>query len=575
MKRILRIASLVVILTLLLSTTLYAAWVYKFPTTVTDTSNVTRAYYPVDLGYGTGDLVSSGKILATGLDTNMQIGSTSIEYMLVDDRVMTVIPSLPANGSQIVSLYTGYTPNQTSLPIITGSGGFTTITDHANLEFATQFLEEWTDTYVVHTDGTVNELITKANAWKVVTSDVVNGLAAYVPTYASEIVVDAAGVTLDTIVGADWGAQTFTATADTLVSRCTLLTGIGGSAANMIVSLRATAAGVPTGADLAVSPLTSLPPGNDTAIFTFNCPYKLTNGTVYAIVIRGYNVTVDPVAWYNNANPYAGGSRFTSADSGGTWTVQAGDDFRSEIFDSLGVMAVTGITTAEYDFEIEADTVNLTMDVAGVQVDTRAIGAGVPGNANNWILGADTPYIGAYSHTTAVGGVSEKILYQPNAIVVGTTLPNRAVPASYDGTITWGANANVTINYGEMESYASTTAAATGITGGFDVPSSAIPATWFARGGNAANLPFYDSFSEVSTQTGQPVHMIYFIGIIGLCIGVFLLLATLTRSALLACLGFNIVLFVGSSMTIVPMWIPFVCMIVMFGIIYLYKQVAY
>jgi len=40
-------------------------------------------------------------------------------------------------------------------------------------------------------------------------------------------------------------------------------------------------------------------------------------------------------------------------------------------------------------------------------------------------------------------------------------------------------------------------------------------------------------------------------------------------------LGFNVVLIVGSSMTIVPMWIVFAIFIVQIGILYLYKQVSY
>jgi hypothetical protein len=37
----------------------------------------------------------------------------------------------------------------------------------------------------------------------------------------------------------------------------------------------------------------------------------------------------------------------------------------------------------------------------------------------------------------------------------------------------------------------------------------------------------------------------------------------------------SIVFFIGSSMTIIPMWIPFVILITDFGIMYLVKQVSY
>jgi hypothetical protein len=146
---------------------------------------------------------------------------------------------------------------------------------------------------------------------------------------------------------------------------------------------------------------------------------------------------------------------------------------------------------------------------------------------------------------------------------------------TYYGEITWGYNTSIGLSYGEMESYESTSAIGSAIINGTDMPTSSMPSTWFGNGSNVANLPFYDSFIQVSLSTGQPVQSIYFLAIIGLAIGSFLLLTTMTRSALLGALGFNIVLFVGSSMTVVPMWIPFVCMICMFGIMYLYRQVAY
>jgi hypothetical protein len=144
----------------------------------------------------------------------------------------------------------------------------------------------------------------------------------------------------------------------------------------------------------------------------------------------------------------------------------------------------------------------------------------------------------------------------------------------YYGTITWGTNTSVALNYGEITSYSSTDAVP-GSTGGYTWDTSSMPSTWFGNGSNVANLPFYDSFVEVAGQTGQPVTVIYFLAIIGLAFAIFLALVLFTRSALLGVIGFNIVLFVGASMTVVPFWIPFVCMIVMFGIMYLYRQVSY
>jgi hypothetical protein len=143
------------------------------------------------------------------------------------------------------------------------------------------------------------------------------------------------------------------------------------------------------------------------------------------------------------------------------------------------------------------------------------------------------------------------------------------------GAVFWGTNSNVIISYGEMVSYASTSASTNETMIGFNSPDSPLPSTWFAGGENIENLPFYDSFISVSVSTGQPIQTIYFLSIIGFAFGAFLLLTMFTRSALLGAIGFNVVLFIGSSMTIIPMWIPFVTLIVMLGIMYLYRQVAY
>jgi hypothetical protein len=199
---------------------------------------------------------------------------------------------------------------------------------------------------------------------------------------------------------------------------------------------------------------------------------------------------------------------------------------------------------------------------------------------------ADWVFVGNYTNNeptiTAWGGytppaTSDVLWYEPNTMIIGTTLPDRQ-GATQNGTITWGANSDITITYGEPENSSSTP---TGfIPGGgahtpFSPGDSPLPATWFGGCGGASNLPFYDSFYEVSTQTGQSVCDIYFLAMIGTAFGAFLILAMTTRSALLGVVGLNVVLFAGSTTGIVPMWIPFSILIVQIGIMYLYRQVAY
>jgi hypothetical protein len=200
----------------------------------------------------------------------------------------------------------------------------------------------------------------------------------------------------------------------------------------------------------------------------------------------------------------------------------------------------------------------------------------VPDTANDYVMmeGNTVTYTDEIDFT--ING-TQVLLYQPITYLNGTTLPDRAGTAQ-NGVITWGANTDIGIAYGEPESSSTTPSGfipGSGEGTPFDPGDTSMPVTWFGDCSNVSNLPFYDGFYEVSVQTGQSVCDIYFLVMIGMAFGVFLLLAMSTRSALLGVIGFNIVLFAASSTSIVPMWIPFSILIVQIGIMYLYKQVAY
>jgi hypothetical protein len=232
------------------------------------------------------------------------------------------------------------------------------------------------------------------------------------------------------------------------------------------------------------------------------------------------------------------------------------------------------------------DGANLTLTVyndAGGVLGTisPAATARVPDNGANYVfvLNNTMPYMTYAKITTIIAPPGEKLEYQPVAMLAATTVSNEDNPGTYDGTITWGSNVGILLHYGEMTSSASTSAAATAGEG-YQMPPASMPATWFAGGENTANLPLYDMIYDVANQLGFPdvqegVQTLYFIIIIGFAIGAFFVVIMFTRSALLAALALVIVLFVGSSMTIVPQWIPVTILIVEVGIMFLYRQVAY
>jgi len=130
-----------------------------------------------------------------------------------------------------------------------------------------------------------------------------------------------------------WAGQTFTAgvsgqltqlDADLFCSGCT------GTTPNLTVSIRATnVSGVPTGADLASATLTGFS-GSGYFAVTFGSPATVVAGTKYAIVLRATaNPSAGTYAYVcscagttpgENMNPYTGGQRVTSPNSGTTWS---------------------------------------------------------------------------------------------------------------------------------------------------------------------------------------------------------------------------------------------------------------
>lgn len=133
-------------------------WNHVIPFTITDTSGVARTNVPVIITYDTdGRLVAYGLVNATATDTyvdssgasNSPVGSgTAYDYLMASGNITAVIPSLPAYGSVTLNLYTGYSPVQTSFPIILGEGGYFTVADDADLELSANFTIQLNDAWV-------------------------------------------------------------------------------------------------------------------------------------------------------------------------------------------------------------------------------------------------------------------------------------------------------------------------------------------------------------------------------------------------------------------------------------------
>jgi hypothetical protein len=145
-----------------------------------------------------------------------------------------------------------------------------------------------------------------------------------------QVAIDQQNLTISTsgvgINATTWGGQTFTAGASKPLLKADInlfCSGCTGTTPNLTLSLRATAANLPTGPDLATATIAGFSSGAGgyfTGVFTV--PPTLTAGTVYALVVRPTaNPSAGTYALTRSAtNVYAGGQRVSSADSGTTWT---------------------------------------------------------------------------------------------------------------------------------------------------------------------------------------------------------------------------------------------------------------
>lgn len=782
MRKLYRAIVLSILSILLISSVALAAWTFKFPTIVQDTSGVARTYYPVDLGYDAATLLASGKIAANGLNTNMQVGSEDVGYMMDTTRVMAVIPTLGADAMATVDLYTGYTPNQTSFDVVVGEGGYITTGDDADIELGSSFditLSGYFDTSAdligenilykqdsiriyVQAAGTIRAAVLSAGD---VEEKVVDGA---VSTGEHEVRIYTSGSTLSFGLDGSRIAHTsldpgLLAPTETAVASTTAY-GMAYSYThqNFYAKGRFWVFWCEGGASGTAYYQTSTDGSSwesKLTAFTTSTPYSMlvsdihTDGTYIYIAYceTGDNVAyrkgtlnadgtiswIAPVSYITTSgkdvphlgfdsqgNVYVGhaedddqiyldkclapantwvsatgfpkqtplqhdpagsgsivildndyvvvfgdhdgsatysdtsifnGSTFSSAEVtpfkhlqsmvsyGNDVYAASGDDVYKRTY-GVGWGAATDLGTEEdcHKLSIDKSSGNMYMVRADVgldiidykkydadtetwdgawttladeSVDGLALNQGglglsatesngssyivynyvtntdprrphagaivlndnpVPDTANDYVLmdGNTMAYASEISFT--ING-TETLLYQPNTIVVDTALPDRATTdGSQDGTITWGSNSDVTITYGLMEGGSGAPTAFTpSISEGFDPGEAAMPDAWFGTCSNASNLPFYESFYEVSTQTGQSVCDIYFLIMVGVAFGVFLLLTMTTRSALIGTTGFNIVLFAASSTGMVPMWIPFATTVVQVGVMFLYKQVAY
>jgi len=154
-----------------------------------------------------------------------------------------------------------------------------------------------------------------------------------------------AGTTTGTGFGTPaWTAQTFTAgVTGTLIKADIQLfcNGCGATPPDLILSVRSTSAGLPTGADLTAATIAGANFGSGsttTATGTFAAGLPITAGTQYALVLRPVSAPAGSGYFWIRSSPstYAGGQRVLSADTGATWSSDSTRDYNFTTYVQVG-----------------------------------------------------------------------------------------------------------------------------------------------------------------------------------------------------------------------------------------------
>lgn len=431
--------------------------------------------YIADNGFGDADLLDSDVTTATG---------TAIASMLTDNRT---IFSTPLSAYQQVNLlYTlGNSPVKTAFNIVLGWGGYFTVNDSANMEPTNDFV--FTLNGFINTNEVSDNICYKEDAFVIEITNTGN-ITAGIPS----LEIQGVGNNWFTVCGQVGYAQKAGQRVDSIIQ---------GTITQ--VTLYMVKSGSPTGtgyvrvrrvsdesilATLGSIDVSTI--GVTETKYTFNDATAHINNEDVRIVFEydGGNASNCVAVRIQTSNVSSFG--YATSESASVWTDATTQDAKFKIFWIEGITSVVG-SSGEYKIEVIADTVELTMEIDDVQTaNLTPIGSWtVPDNANNWsFMSEAVPYADNITWEVSSTLIAH---FEPNDIIVGSTLPDRE-GADNTGTIVYGTNpAGVAVSLG-------------GLISEDQVPFSIAQSTDSASSITSANIS--DWYSVSSNLTG---HIIY------------------------------------------------------------------
>lgn len=163
-KKTIQAILLSVLLTLLVSSAVLAAYAYAAPLTITETVGIDRGMLPVITDAPISWMITNDYMEDDGSDTRVQTASEIVRpHMVTDEQVLTAA-TLNANTQLNLNFTTGNIASS-SMDIIAGDGGYITTPDDADLELGDTFTIEINDAYVDTDDGWNKHIVQKNGAF--------------------------------------------------------------------------------------------------------------------------------------------------------------------------------------------------------------------------------------------------------------------------------------------------------------------------------------------------------------------------------------------------------------------------
>ena len=424
--------------------------------TITDTSGTDRSGVPVILqGISGASLLAAGYINSQGTNTAMNDSYTSsVNYMMDTSQVSTVVPFLPANGTVTYSLYMG-TANQTSFSLIVGAGGYITTLDNSTLEGGANFQFD-IDGYFDTTK--TGNIISKSSAF-VLSSDGTGSLTATM-NYANGYTPGTLSVTASGVSSGVHSVRVKADGTDFAIYVDDLVTPASSTSQLVVNTVAAGSSMTPSGdgntTDLGgyvLNAIGGLSWNQYSTIgydyYTMSASGLASNATIIKVVASGQVVAAsnsgqDVGSEYLGINP---GSIVNAGSTTGTAPHTLTENFTGT-WTTSEVDALIGIQGFQLAGSLGSPMAGGYFSLTPYYV-TGYTAASMTNNSNSWtFLNSSTvPYATLIEET--VGGTSE-LKYAPVSMLSGTTVPNVSTPNSYQGTITWGTNSNLTITYGSL-----------------------------------------------------------------------------------------------------------------------------